>query len=192
MNAELKRVAYHEAGHAVASYVLRVPFASVSIIEDDDSNGRVMNDEQFQRRLVEMVTTVTRWDTRTLKRIDNYIVTLMAGDAAVELLTNKPIKMDDWDLVRGADLRAASDILLSLGVTDQVDEIEKFRLKARVVLMNNWGAIIALASALLESKELSGRKAREIIKGAPSDRLVEVDVEKNTDKPTTVRVTIEK
>jgi hypothetical protein len=36
----LKRVAYHEAGHAVVGYLVKCPFMKVSVIPDDDSFGR--------------------------------------------------------------------------------------------------------------------------------------------------------
>ena len=36
-----ERTAYHEAGHAVANYHLRLSIKKISIIQEDDSLGRV-------------------------------------------------------------------------------------------------------------------------------------------------------
>ena len=39
--SKIEKIAYHEAGHAVACHLLRRAFTRVSIIPDDDSLGRV-------------------------------------------------------------------------------------------------------------------------------------------------------
>ena len=44
MISAIEKIAYHEAGHAMAFMVLKTRFSKVSIVPDDESLGRVTND----------------------------------------------------------------------------------------------------------------------------------------------------
>lgn len=63
--------AYHEAGHAVAAYILRVPFISVSIIRDSESYGRLNHSKKYVDSIIETVEYTGINDKRGWKRIDN-------------------------------------------------------------------------------------------------------------------------
>ena len=70
----LERVAYHEAGHAVAAVAVGRRFLRVSIIPDDETVGRCT----FPRpsRPFHSITTV---DGRDRRRLNAAIVTTLAG-----------------------------------------------------------------------------------------------------------------
>jgi hypothetical protein len=69
-----RRVAVHEAGHAVMAYLLRRPFTVISVLSDDDSYGRVQHcaiPDWFQPD-IQITSRV-----RTL--IENHVMILLAG-----------------------------------------------------------------------------------------------------------------
>ena len=41
-----RTIAYHEAGHAVVAFVLKVPFDQISVVSDGESAGRVTGSHQ--------------------------------------------------------------------------------------------------------------------------------------------------
>lgn len=180
-----KYVAYHEAGHVVACYLLHIPFINVSIIKNEDSNGRFEIGMNHLNAVAHKLFTASRLDTNGLKFLYNDFIMYLSGYAAVEVLTDRPYKFDNRDLVKGSDIRKVSDDLLTLGYTDQTDKVNELRSEALTLVKQNWAAVEAVAAALLEKKELSSKQAREIIRQA-SGRVVEVTVEKCQDKPRTV------
>ena len=151
-----EHVAYHEAAHVVAAYVLRRAFRSVTIEPDGKSLGVTwlqgkegFRPDQDYSRLQD-------------RRAERGILISFAGVEAEYVVTGRRDH-------RGAaeDYRDAIDY--AVGVTgsekDASKYLQKMRLRAADLIRPpaRWRAVEALAKALLSAKTIKGREARRII-----------------------------
>jgi ATP-dependent Zn protease len=164
MNArELRRLeatAYHEAGHAVSSWELRVPFRWITIIPESDSLGHIRHREwpvSFQPDI--------NSDRRTRDRMEARVITLFAGPAAEMKFTG-----------RRNHIGAQSDY----GCADNLasyfcgsnEELEAYLgwLRARaenlIVQPHRWHAVQMLVKTLMERRRVSDIQSRKIIRDA--------------------------
>lgn len=144
-------IAIHEAGHAVASYVLGgLPFSEVSIVPDRDSLGRVKND-----RAPEWVFEACNQEATDIFFVVEAVV-LFAGDAAVVLFGADP-----GDGGRG-DREMAVKMLTSGGASSETCEaaLDRAEALAREVVTKNREAILDLANALAIRQTMSGDEVR--------------------------------
>jgi Peptidase family M41 len=164
----LRRVAYHEAGHAVAAYVLRLPMREVSIIEEADSLGH-------------MEHAPTPWfqpdvwygdDRRTEHRIEARIICALAGPAAEARWGGRRNRVG-----AGQDERNALD-LADYVAGDPTGEgarlyVAWLRHRAEGLVRRElyWAAVEALAAELLARRRVGARRARAIIKQAITAQL---------------------
>lgn len=160
-----EQTAYHEAGHAVAAYVLRRRFSKVTIVEHEDSVGSMTLPPSYWSGFNPDVDQ----SRGSRARIEKEIMVLLAGEIAVDIHTGR----EDWGEVvtyLGSDLHTASD--LADYVTTSSDESEAFLnwliIRTRNMLsLPHWSdAVNALAAALIEHGEIGYRKARQIIRFA--------------------------
>ena len=95
-------VAYHEAGHAVASVVLRLPFRYVTVRSNADSLGHLLH-RSFSKRFN------PDYDVRPhdVDFIERFAVCCYAGAAAVGIVTGKEF---DWTCA-GQDGKDAMDLV---------------------------------------------------------------------------------
>lgn len=159
---ERRRCAYHEAGHAVAAYVQRRRFKSISIVENEESYGRVEDHawpETF-RPDIEL-------NGHGRNRLEAAIIGLLAGHAAeVKYLGGEPDARADS--LAEHDLRGA--IMLGsymCGSTDETGAYVSWLQHRATGLISNpvyWSATEYLAEALLTEPHMSYRRAREVIK----------------------------
>jgi ATP-dependent Zn protease len=159
--AALEETAYHEAGHAVAAYVLRRRFSKASIVREEDSLGRLTRPPSYGTGFepeLDYKGTSKPW-------IEQEIMSLLAAGTAVDLLTGR----EDWGEgeVESSDLQKAH--VLAEMVCGSNEEVEAYlnwlAIRTRNMLSNPpyWAAVEALAGALLEQQEIGYRKARKII-----------------------------
>lgn len=153
---EIIRTAYHEAGHAVAHYIFRVPFIRISVVPGEDYNIN---------KLTEEIGGIYTSDTRALKRMDNNIKVLLAGYAAEEVCFGDGIDICEEKFGAPPDVLAAREILLRLGYMNFYEPFRRYYEDTVNLLSEkqNREAVELLASILAGTRELSGRKAREII-----------------------------
>lgn len=156
---QAQRAAFHEAGHAVAAYSVRLPFAGVSIVPNPQSGqvGHVpfvLPDEPLRPG------PDGYGERRAEKRLEHRIVVLVAGIAAEGVLTGRR----SW---RGEELEAAKR--LALTHCSSGEEVDAY-LKWLLVRTENelrkvaWRRMAdALAAALEEHGELSYAQARWIM-----------------------------
>lgn len=132
------RIAYHEAGHAVAMWSYRIPIQTVSIISGEGFDGRAM----------------TVGDP-TMRRYQA-IVILLAGGVA-EIMYDPDTNPEG----AAADFDEALRLVIAIDpAADQV--LDMFMDYARDILMKHRPALDAVAAALLAEETLSGRKVRAI------------------------------
>lgn len=174
----LKQTAYHEAGHAVAAYVMHRRFTSVSIIpeEDDDSYGRCSMGKWLSNLNPE-------WDTGNKVRnlVEREAMIYMAGAQAVARLTGRI----NW-VGFGYDKVKAINIINRL--CDDEKELGAYfrwlweRTRIWVKFSLHWAMIEALSEALMEQPIIGERKARAVIAAARQARL-ERAIEDNESLP---------
>ena len=151
MTSTLKRTAYHEAGHLVASYVFgnigNVDF--VTIIPHEGSGGRV-----------EYKTYKTDCSLDTVIDTQNAILGLFAGIVSEEIKfgEHNPDGFGNIDN-DGGDYRAISNHLLSLGESNDGD----YKHQCKALLLTHWDKVEMIAKELLIKKNLSGEQCLNII-----------------------------
>jgi hypothetical protein len=152
--------AYHEAGHAVAGYLTKNRFTKVSIIPDDDSEGRcdVM-------KWTSTLDPASDSGMRLRYLLEKRVITLCGGPVAEELFTGC------WpEIGSSADMSHAIDLLdhLSSGPRETEAYLAWLleRTKSILSVPFNWVMVQDLASELIIAKELGERRARAIIKNA--------------------------
>lgn len=153
--------AHHEAGHAVAAYLLGRAFTRVSIEANEETVGRC----SF-RAPGEWFRPHERLDTRTRARLEERIIISLAGPHAEAMFSGR---FDDD--AAAEDIARASELADYMSNNDP-DESQAYlewlgyrtrRLTEREVF---WPAVDALAHGLLGAGEIPYRRARLIIEAA--------------------------
>ena len=149
--------AYHEAGHAVAGYLLGRDFLSVSITTEGNSAGRC--------NFIARPDTFDPWnrDQATRRWLEIEVITDLAGGIAERMATG-------FDNLAGME----GDVYSVLDTATFVTSNKKQRLaylaraeaRAELILRQHWGAVQALAEALLRIGELEYAEARAIIESS--------------------------
>ena len=160
-----ERVAYHEAGHAVASYVFRQRFHYVTIKADDEQ-------ESAGHLKSVLVKTMAKWEYSEgwpemyRARLERLAMSSLAGVVAEGLMTGR----HSW--VRASkDTRTALDMVSPLTNGD-LEEAARYRdwLTCRVRRLlspaHYQRSIKAVAHALLRNETVSYSEARAIIERA--------------------------
>jgi ATP-dependent Zn protease len=145
---ERKETAYHEAGHALASYRMNTSADELSIIpnEEENSQGRLYTLEQ---------------DDCSMKGIHDAAIILYAGGEAARIAGDGKEPEGIW-----SDYEKAQELI------KPYPELDEYQLQdeAAQLLRTNWQHVHAIASALMELKTLSGEEWQIII-SAIDDRL---------------------
>lgn len=110
----LKRTAYHEAGHAVAAYLLNRDFKSVTIIREGETLGQcsLTKSDDFHPDANE--------DEKTLAHLEEYMITLHAGLASEYLATGR----HNWAGAYSDLTIAAHLLLMPVGLTKKCSSTE--------------------------------------------------------------------
>ena len=182
----LAETAYHEVGHAVASYVLHVPFRRVSIIPDEErgSLGH-MRQSEWNEATRPDIACKSYHQTR---RMECSIQILYAGPFAGEMFTGGAFN----EVGAGSDIDQIANMLGYMTADPEeaaaIDTLMNIRARQLLRRPENWAAVKALAEALLERKELSARSAREVIRRAiiewAADRLATAARQRKTTRST--------
>jgi len=182
--------AYHEAGHAVAYFLLGFRIARVSVIPDEGSLGHVRGYKKSRTTLTFVETSGAfpdRAESAKIARWHDEVVCTLAGMEAVRLFmpsskfrqgtrgghlvtTKKPISglkpgTKVWFGASG-DVPEAFDILCRLHGEDEAQLVYQWlALRARNLVKHDFArpGVEALAKALVEKREMSGKEARKVI-----------------------------
>lgn len=171
-----RQIAYHEAGHAVVQYYLRPDerIVRVSIVRRSDALGYVLPVPNYDIYSLPLRTFIAD------------ILVSMAGHVATKLFLG-----EYWTGATG-DFRSVRSRLWQLGHygyfgppldrfeesvrmdKEKVERIEKFwaklEEKTQKILLDHQAEVHAVAKALLERNDLTGRECVEIIKSAANGR----------------------
>jgi len=157
-----ERISYHEAGHAVAAFLLRMRFTHLSIIPDEDSIGHTMTS-----KLRDFQPDVGR-SRAGRYRYERYAMVSLAGLVAermkvgrVRYRTNHP------DVVQAFELCSNT-----CGSEEETQACANWLWERTRNLMKSerhWAAVKALAKELRVRRYIGEREARRIIKEAFSE-----------------------
>ena len=157
-DAELRATAYHEAGHAVAAFVLRRPIRTASIEPAEGSLGRVEHHppgKWFQPD--------AGVDTRTRNLVKRHIVGHLAGPLAEERFTGSHNETgatsDHHHAVDLASYLVDDDERLQILVDDLSSRAAELLARTDV-----WRAVEAVAEELVRDRLLAGREVRAVIR----------------------------
>jgi len=154
---ERSRTAYHEAGHAIMDHACGIAVKRVSIIENDESLGRVHGG--VPRWMREIGYNMTPY--REIK-VHQHIMVCLAGAAATAIYAN----YGTWRGT-GDDLLAAAS--LADCVTSGPEETDALldwlwiRTRQRLASPPTWARVEAVAKALLTRNELTGQEFHSLL-----------------------------
>jgi hypothetical protein len=160
---KLRLTAYHEAGHAVASWVVGLEMEGASIEQQESSLGRVTFAD---------IEAMEVYD----ELMDRHLVSSYAGVKAVELYTGRPTDPDDPNMdprYQGSDWDGVMDLTLALGGPEesaQADVQERAEEKAQRILRENWRGVQAVAEALFTHRNLDSADLSRIMDEANCPR----------------------
>jgi len=172
--AEEERVetAYHEAGHAVALYALGFDLGGATIVSGRDHLGRVgtPTNEAVAERLDVLEYLGEDGETYLMRQI----VLAFSGVKSVEILTGQdhdPRAGDVQFWLPGSDWHRLNTWLPMLAAPEDYPSVyDKTWDEAERVLRENWGAVSAVAAALLERGELDAATLRSTLREADCAR----------------------
>jgi hypothetical protein len=151
--SQLKRTAYHEAGHAVVSFALRRAVRRVSIVPGEEFLGRCT--------LAQAGDPDGLPERQERARAEREILVLLAGGLAEAKLAGRHNHA-------GASQDIDAAFSWATRVSGSMEEAEAYlawlRVRARHLLdvPEHWSAVEALAAELLQRREVSGRAARRV------------------------------
>ena len=167
---QLKSTAYHEAGYAVAAWVLRKAYEYVTIKPDGatGSLGHLRGEELPEWAVSEIknldyTPTAAFFVSPKLKRyIERKVVIDYAGNAAEKIFTGR----NNWSGAR-VDSVNAWELLSRITYGDEELKyyVKLLSTRARNLINCNWAAVEVLAAALVKWQTINSQKARRIIFG---------------------------
>lgn len=152
------RIAYHEAGHAIALFVLGGDLTSVSIRAEAGARGRVRGPRFPDPSVFPGPQLLNDPDTRRVEdEYDGVVVALLAAchaeQAATGTCDSRAAAFDRREAARQAAARRAS-------VPGYAAWAQQY---AAALIQRHWPAVEALAAALAAHGEVDGEEARTIV-----------------------------
>lgn len=168
MRKKIERTAYHEAGHAVASYYLHIAFTYATIIPEEDSSGHVLHPQSIFKKFE------PEWDNslKAVDRAERIIIVSLAGEASERRFANRYDRKGS-----GEDWHHAVNLASYFAGNEEVLRAYVNYLWTRAKTLFNapwlWAAVEAVAKELLVRKKMGTQLTRRIIWKAIDDYRVE-------------------
>lgn len=161
----LEAAAYHEAGHALAAYVVHRRITGVSIVPDEDTLGGCSFARDSRNFDPEVDTS-----PRVRNLIEKRAITLWGGHIAETRFTGR----NNW-VGSEADRNRLTGILIYLCASKEETGayMEWLRTRTKALIERHWVGVEALASALVDKSRIGGRTATQIIRVAVIRRTPE-------------------
>jgi hypothetical protein len=159
----MRLTAYHEAGHAVASWVVGLEMEGASIEPQGSSLGRVSFTEMEAMEVYDEI-------------LHRHLVSSYAGVKAVELYTGRLTDPDDPNMdsrYQGSDWDQVMDLILRLAGPEESAQValqEQAEEKAQRILRENWRGVETVAEALLRDDSLDSTDLPRILREANCPR----------------------
>jgi hypothetical protein len=154
----LTSTAYHEAGHAVAHYLLKRPFKYVTIKPEEGSLGHLMPCDLplSLREVIEFGEP-----EESLPILEKLIMINFAGNAAIAIWTGR----NNWQGARGDFQNIAQQYCRCCRSPDEETAFLKWlsiRTRNLIGCSLHWPVVEAVAQALLTHERLTSRQVKEI------------------------------
>lgn len=155
---DLEATAFHEAGHAVAGYLLRRRFKYVTIEPEETTLGHVRYYKWRRDQNPEF-----SWTPALRLRCEEAILTALAGPQAEKIKTGR------WNRVGAqSDYGNATDFALTVCGGSEASAtayMKWLEIRCREILENprNWRGVTTLADELLKRPRLDNQEARSVI-----------------------------
>jgi hypothetical protein len=155
----LRLTAYHEAGHAVVSWVVGLEMEGASIEPQGSSLGRVSFADMEAMEVYDEI-------------LHRHLVSFYAGVKAVELYTGRPTDPDDPNMdpgYQGSDWDGVGDLTLRLAGPEKSEQVavkEQAEEEAQRILRENWRGVEVVAEALLRYRSLDSADLSRILEEA--------------------------
>lgn len=168
-------VAYHEAGHAVAAVMLELAVRRVTIIQDEEAYGRVSR-RSPPLHVMDALETGDMWQhPDAFVRGVSEIIMAMSGGIAGLRGTGANL---DWE---SPEFAADEEVWLAwaeqMTVSNVFEDARErdallgwLRTRAEVLLNQNWSAVEAVATKLLQRRTLTGSQVTKIVNEAILER----------------------
>ena len=163
-------VAYHEAGHVVAAWCLKIRVRRVTIVSDGVLGGLVTNERDKPSTLA-AIGTGDRWHSSRL-RAERLVMYSQAGEVAQLRFDLHSVSLHHSQL----DLENSLTILARYAIHDvkpdmrlHYDLLYKW---TESLIEQQWHLVGAVAKALLEHRKLSGTQVRAVIEAANQEQTV--------------------
>ena len=164
---KLEKVAYHEAGHAVAAFLMRRSFSYVTIKPDESSFGHI-----FYQKFRDSFNPDYVEDYKIRRPLEKAIITGLAGHVAEKIYS----KQENYETSEN-DFHVAVDLASYLcGSNEEIEAYIKWlyiRTKNMLEHPNNWCKVKAFAEELLDHRRIGYVKARKIMKDAVENSFQE-------------------
>jgi hypothetical protein len=161
-NKKLQLIACHEAGHAVAAYIVDTPFDEIVLPDDEDSM-----DDVLATTADAPARSCPSWED--LGDVQGEIIRRLAGPAAQEILED----LRGWRHSRygtGADRYYALSLAGSVCPTEEETQaLMKYlwvRTKSFLSEPHYWLAVLNITVELLENRHVTWARTVEIITGS--------------------------
>lgn len=171
---QLEAVAYHEAGHAVAAWLLHIPIRKVTIVPEGDALGYVLRRGVAFPKRVREALECGGWSDRDEAWAqfiaERHAMYCIAGMEAQKRFNPRSVRIHHWE----SDHDAAMDGLYRLCPTEALRlywKIMRIRTKCLLDRRDARDAVKAVAEALMERKTLSGEEAFDIMVDATGPRF---------------------
>jgi hypothetical protein len=161
---QLKRTAYHEAGHAVAAVLMDVPFRRVTIVPDETFAGRVDLGKVEPPAHVDPFNE--NWDVKAARQYwAARICGALAGPLAETLYTKcwqqQSVSDEDTDEAKAWEI---ADYFYTPAKADRWVNRLRFKTLERLRMPDVQAAVDAVARELLRRKTLTAAKVRALVK----------------------------
>jgi hypothetical protein len=143
---DLRRAATHEAGHCVSALRFTLPLWRVWI--GDDGSGATEYSRQF-------VGT---------GEVEAWVITTFCGiEAEIDRFGSAPVE---------GDLHAIEQVIERLGLTWTESHLDRFRQRARVLVVQERRSIQVLTAALLERRTMTGAEVGALLSAVTAPRAL--------------------
>jgi hypothetical protein len=161
-------VAYHEAGHAVAAWCLKIRVRRATIVPDEDLGGQVKI-ERDKPSTLKAINQGDRWHPSRL-RAERMVMVLQAGEVAqlhydFHSVSHYHYLMDLYDSISLLTRYAMHDLKPDTKL--HYDLLYKW---TESLIEQHWYLVEAVANILLERRKLSGTELLKVISDANKQR----------------------
>lgn len=151
---KIKRTAYHESGHAIMSFFLKIPIKKITIIPNKKYGGCVTN--KFPKDINSI-----GWDNKYKKLIEKHIMVLMSGHIAEKIFFKRVGRRSV------SDDHSISDLITHIYSEPKVINayLKYLNILATTMMESEQfkPVVKELAKILLKKKELKGKECKNTI-----------------------------